>query len=252
MLFILTLRASMQLRGCQDGNATEATEQVAQSEREEIHEGAAHAPGGSFLGNFKAYDPAAYRASGPACTEQDGEEGEAHHLAADLAGDEGYGGISKLTTLAKSASPAAMVAAVLLPFLITFLAEAGSGGWELRVVGKGQGVAAVFGGIGGCLLATLAACLLGFLVRRQAQESTLLYFVVCGLAALTVACVRMGALRLRRFGSCARCDKPQRLYSPGGDNIPLELGIFSIRAADKRGCAVMALAPAICWTQIRI
>lgn len=138
--------------------------------------GARPAYGGSFLGSFQAYNPAAYAKSESLLEQQPllaGRMPERSHLTA------------------KVPFIASMLLAFFVPFCVIFVLETGSQGIELEVVRRGSSLWALCG----IVAATVIAVFTGFALERHVDDQVLLLLCALGLAALCISSLQMAALR---------------------------------------------------------
>mmetsp|Transcript_39262 Transcript_39262/g.73245 ORF Transcript_39262/g.73245 Transcript_39262/m.73245 type:complete len:267 (+) Transcript_39262:127-927(+) len=128
--------------------------------------------GGSFLGNFQAYNPGAY--------------GSIPNLEEPIAGRPETSGLKQ-----EGVSSKTLFAAFFMPFFLNFLLESGSQGIELQVVRLSP-----TGCIGGTAAATLIATFFGFALERRVGDRTLLCSVAVAFLALMSNCLQMAGLRV--------------------------------------------------------
>jgi len=155
--------------------------------------GSASAPGGSYLGNFKAYDPSEYARRGNPFQSEDVAE-EAQPLSGGA--NPSYGGVTQLKEEEAESSTSSKLTALFLPFLVTYLAEAGSQGMELQVLHDSRSMSGLAGGFVGYVLAAMMAGATSFILERQVSTGTLLVGIACGTAAISLACLRSACLHL--------------------------------------------------------
>lgn len=166
---------------------------------------------GSFLGNFKAYNPAEYH---PVPT-------SSHDHTAILTGSTSgvplYGGTSptkqgdpeesggvvlKVVEVLQPLTTASRLLSLFLPVAVILLAQLGSQALEPRPVrAEGGGFLAALGAGVGCMLCLVVAAELGALLARLVPPRSLLVGVSCGLAVLLL-------LSLRNAAMCFLASKP--------------------------------------------
>ncbi|CAE6941861.1 unnamed protein product [Symbiodinium natans] len=129
--------------------------------------------GGSFLGSFQAYNPAAYVKS---------EALEQQPLLAGLVWEQ--------SRMAKAPGVASMLLAFLVPFSVIFLLETGSQGFELEVPRSN-----LPGSLCGLLAANVLAAFVGFTLERHVDDQVLLLVAALGLGALCIGSLQTAALR---------------------------------------------------------
>eukprot|EP00933_Yihiella_yeosuensis_P072226 TRINITY_DN80569_c0_g1_i1.p1 TRINITY_DN80569_c0_g1~~TRINITY_DN80569_c0_g1_i1.p1 ORF type:complete len:349 (+),score=55.01 TRINITY_DN80569_c0_g1_i1:105-1049(+) len=206
LLALLAFRAYIQLRYLE-------TESVSEKTRLTTTEGttAGPNPGGTYMGSFTPYDPKSYDRD----TEGATEEGEAEEQLGNssifrvpppppLPGAATSYGTSSSAPATASASTSsstdfsaitAQGLSLLLPLVIIFLAEAGSDGIEIQVLDL-LAPKSYISGMLGCTLAAFVAVCVGYVLERQVKDATLIFATSCGLAALSLFCLRTAALRV--------------------------------------------------------
>lgn len=145
--------------------------------------------GGSFLGSFKPYDPEAYS------KDTLSREDESVPLLQD-AGDVVYDGKQSQKPSDSQPCMISLAFAFALPLFVIFLEETGSNGVEVQLLQSGLSFSNLLGGMLGIVLAISVAIFLGFALERQAQDSTLLVTVSCGLTAMGIFVLRTAALQM--------------------------------------------------------
>lgn len=181
LLLALAGRACMQRSKCET-----VVSQVAKCESASS---AVRVSGGSFLGGFKPYDPMAY-------SQETASRADESVPLLKEAGEAVYDG--RPTEKPSEAQPCmvSLAFSVVLPLLVIFLEEAGSNGVEVQVLQSSLSFPDLLGGILGVVIAIAVATLLGLVLERQAQDSTLLFTVSFGLTAMGIVVLRSAVLQM--------------------------------------------------------
>jgi len=190
----LAVRAYLQLK-CSDRAVTSGGQMPEDQEKPASAAQAPTAPGGSFLGNFKAYNPSEYAAGRGYPVQGVGTTSE-ESRPISAGASAGYGAIPQVKDEAPESSALSKLTALWLPFLVAYFAEAGSQGMELQVLHDGHSMSSMCGGFLGYALATMVAGITSFVLERQVSPATLLFGVMCSTAAISLACLRSACLFL--------------------------------------------------------
>lgn len=181
LLLVLAGRACLQRSKCETV-ASQLVEREAKST--EVPEA-----GGSFLGSFRPYNPKAYSKDTVPWA------GESVPLL-QQAGEGAYNGRSGPEPSEHLPCMVSLAFAFALPLLVIFLEETGSNGVEFQVLQSGPSLWNALGGALGIVVAIAVATLLGFVLEREVQDSTLLVTVSSGLAAMGIFVLRTAALQM--------------------------------------------------------